>query len=219
MPGSTEQVYSLQLQADQNDQTKVLLSYPTSDKAISMAFSTKQFPFFNLWKNPAVQEGEYMVGVGPGTNPVVNQANESAFQRASILSPKQSRSFIIDFTFHTGKSQVETVAREIEHIRAGRKTEMDVSSAAAKKVRLEDVIKAAKTWEPAYQKWYGKPAPDFALTDVADKVHRLGDYKGKNVIIIFWATWCGPCLREIPDLMELRKTVGQSELAMLAVST
>jgi len=56
------------------------------------------------------------------------------------------------------------------------------------------------------------------LNDIAGKKHKLSDYNGKNVLLVFWATWCGPCLREIPDLIELRKTVSQDELAILAIS-
>ena len=83
---------------------------------------------------------------------------------------------------------------------------------------LNDIIRAARTWEPAYKSWHGKHAPDFTLSDINGKQHRLSDYHGKNVMLIFWATWCGPCLMEIPDLIELRKTIGENELAMLAIT-
>ena len=89
---------------------------------------------------------------------------------------------------------------------------------ATAKVSLSDIIRAARTWRPAYTHWYGKPAPDFTLADLAGKEHKLSDYRGKNVLLVFWATWCGPCRREIPGLIELRKTVGEDKLAMLAIS-
>lgn len=48
-------------------------------------------------------------------------------------------------------------------------------------------------------------APDFALKDLNGKEVRLSDYKGKIVILNFWATWCGYCLQEMPDLDALDK--------------
>ncbi|MHC4323851.1 MAG: TlpA family protein disulfide reductase, partial [Planctomycetota bacterium] len=84
--------------------------------------------------------------------------------------------------------------------------------------KLEDIIKAAKTWGPSFQPWYGKASPDFTLTDIEGKKHKLSDYKGKDVLIVFWATWCGPCRMEIPHLIELRNTASKDDLAILAIS-
>jgi peroxiredoxin len=51
----------------------------------------------------------------------------------------------------------------------------------------------------------GQPAPAFALKDLRGRTLRLGDYKGKVLLINFWATWCAPCLVEMPDLVKLQK--------------
>jgi thiol-disulfide isomerase/thioredoxin len=50
----------------------------------------------------------------------------------------------------------------------------------------------------------GKPAPGFTLTDLNGKKVSLADYKGKAVLLNFWATWCGPCKLEIPWIEKLR---------------
>jgi len=60
-------------------------------------------------------------------------------------------------------------------------------------------------------------APDFELKSVKDKVYKLSDFKGKVVILNFWATWCGPCRMEIPDFNELYNE--NKELVILGIST
>ncbi len=83
---------------------------------------------------------------------------------------------------------------------------------------LRKIIAAARTWQPVYYNWQGKTAPDFALSDLNGKLHKLSDYKGKNVLLVFWATWCPPCLTEIPGLIKLRNNTSEDELAILAIS-
>ncbi|MFZ2148733.1 MAG: redoxin domain-containing protein [Sedimentisphaerales bacterium] len=100
----------------------------------------------------------------------------------------------------------------------GESAKIDIKPSTGPKASLNDIIKAARTWGPSFTPWYGKPAPDFALTDLDGKEHKLSDYKGKKVLLVFWATWCPPCLREIPGLIELRETVSEDKLAMLAIS-
>lgn len=60
-------------------------------------------------------------------------------------------------------------------------------------------------------------APNFILTDTNGKQVKLSDYKGKIVILDFWATWCPPCRRGIPDLIELQKTY-KKYLAIIGIS-
>ena len=48
-------------------------------------------------------------------------------------------------------------------------------------------------------------AADFKVTDTQGKTHTLSGYKGKWVLVNYWATWCPPCLEEIPDLIALNE--------------
>ena len=49
----------------------------------------------------------------------------------------------------------------------------------------------------------GKDAPDFTLQSMDGKEVKLSDFKGKKVYLKFWASWCGPCKKSMPELMEL----------------
>jgi thiol-disulfide isomerase/thioredoxin len=92
------------------------------------------------------------------------------------------------------------------------------SKPAIQKPTLNEIIRRATTWEPAFTEWYGQNAPDFTVIDINDKKHTLGEYKGKTVMLVFWATWCGPCIAEIPHLIELRKQIGEDKLVILGIS-
>jgi thiol-disulfide isomerase/thioredoxin len=65
----------------------------------------------------------------------------------------------------------------------------------------------------------GKPAPTFTLEDLSGKKVSLASYKGKAVLINFWATWCGPCKIETPWLVELRNQYAAQGFEILGVST
>jgi cytochrome c biogenesis protein CcmG/thiol:disulfide interchange protein DsbE len=64
----------------------------------------------------------------------------------------------------------------------------------------------------------GKPAPAFTLEDLNGKKLSLADYKGKAVLINFWATWCSPCKIETPWLIELRNQYAAQGFEVLGIS-
>lgn len=76
--------------------------------------------------------------------------------------------------------------------------------------------------EKAWQEWdlisEGKEAPNFNYPDVNGTMHSLSDYKGKIVYIDVWATWCGPCRMEAPDLKLLAESLPPDEIVIIGVS-
>jgi thiol-disulfide isomerase/thioredoxin len=62
------------------------------------------------------------------------------------------------------------------------------------------------------------PAADFALQDLQGKTVRLSDFRGKVVLIDFWATWCPPCRAAIPNIEKIHKEYKRRGLVVLAIS-
>lgn len=63
----------------------------------------------------------------------------------------------------------------------------------------------------------GQPAPDFQLTGLDGQPHHLQDYLGKPILLNFWATWCGPCRREMPLLQKTAAEFQPNALLLIGV--
>jgi len=63
-----------------------------------------------------------------------------------------------------------------------------------------------------------KPAPDFSLESLDGKTMRLSDFRGKAVLLNFWATWCGPCKIEMPWFVDLQNEYGSQGLQIVGVA-
>lgn len=64
----------------------------------------------------------------------------------------------------------------------------------------------------------GRPAPDFELKDINGKKVKLSEFRGKVVLLNFWATWCGPCKAEMPSLNSLYGALKDKGFVILAIS-
>jgi cytochrome c biogenesis protein CcmG/thiol:disulfide interchange protein DsbE len=88
---------------------------------------------------------------------------------------------------------------------------------ADKATRLSTRVPAARA-KPANTKDAAQPAPDVTLKDLDGKDVSIAQYKGKVVLVNFWATWCEPCKFEIPWLIEMQQKYGARGFTVVGVA-
>jgi len=77
----------------------------------------------------------------------------------------------------------------------------------------------AATESDDFGDWLGVAAPDISVTTLDGQTLKLNELKGKRVVLDFWATWCPPCVQEIPHFIKLRAEAGADQLAIVGISS
>lgn len=80
---------------------------------------------------------------------------------------------------------------------------------ASQQARVPDGVHVARV---------GEQAPDLALAGLDGQEHRLSDYRGRRVLLNFWASWCQPCLKEMPDLVQAQTKIGEKGPIIVGVA-
>ena len=60
--------------------------------------------------------------------------------------------------------------------------------------------------------------PEFSFPDIAEKTHSISEWKGKTLVINFWATWCQPCLKEIPEFVQLQTNYAKQNVQFIGIA-
>ena len=131
-----------------------------------------------------------------------------------------------DITGYLSAVQTETVQEDPDRENAGDAAEepSDIDGGADGTTGSADEGTADDEDDKKEEERALTPAPlaDLELTDQFGKVHRLEDYKGKVVFLNFWATWCGPCRNEMPDIQKLYEEYAargdEAEVVILGVA-
>lgn len=109
---------------------------------------------------------------------------------------------------------IKLTRRRIAALLAGLAAGAGLGKSAAAQDSGGDMPAASTGIEPIMP----SPPPPFHFTDRAGKALTLGDFKGQGLVVNFWATWCGPCVAELPTLAALSPKLSPDDIRVLAIS-
>jgi hypothetical protein len=113
-PGFIEQVYCVYPLSDSSGLASAMLQNKKKDRAIKIAWSPKELPFFTIWKNTTSMNEGYVTGLEPGTNFAYNRRIERQAGRVQKLAPNASHHIKLEFTVLSDQAQVADAAKAID---------------------------------------------------------------------------------------------------------
>jgi len=124
-PGYIEQVFCMRLLSDRDGRTLVMLRNKARDRAVSLAYATRDLPYFTLWKNTVAEQDGCVTGLEPGTGFPHTRSIERKLGRVPKLAPGASHRVILDVGVLIGKDQVAGAANRIRAIQGDHKPTID----------------------------------------------------------------------------------------------
>jgi galactose mutarotase-like enzyme len=122
--GFSEQVYFFELAADARQKTQVLLKNAHATQGVSLRYSTKQLPYFTLWKNTPMAADGYVTGLEPGTNFPNPRTFEGQRGRVVILKPGETVKFEVDLEVHRDAAAVAAAEAAVGQIQGNAKPQV-----------------------------------------------------------------------------------------------
>jgi peroxiredoxin len=123
--------------------------------------------------------------------------------------------------------RLETAVAELVEKNLAKPTDTSTKTPVPKSIPATKLVKPETTpQKEALQKpvrtdpseWVGKPAPDFQVTDLKGEALSLKDYRGQIVFLDFWATWCGPCIAEMPKIKKTYEKYKDQNFQIIGIS-
>jgi len=122
--GFTEEVYKIYPKADKDGNATAVLVNPAGDRGVALSWPVEQLPYLTQWKNNAAENTGYVTGIEPGTGFPHNRSYERKHGRVPKLGPGQSRTFELDFSILSNRSEVNNAVVAVRQLQGSKGPEI-----------------------------------------------------------------------------------------------